>query len=400
MLLQGSLTPQAELFERTRRFQGHLRDLGIELAMLRQNADLYYFTGTVQDGHLFIPAHGEPLFLVWRVFERAIKESALRDIRPLSGMSGLNEALKEKGLLDAAVVGLELDCLPAALYLYYSKNIWPGARFVDVTHAVRLTRAVKSRWEIDRIREACVQVAEAVACVQETLREGLTELELSSQIETRLRLQGHPGYLRMRGWNQECGMGHVLSGADGAMPSWTNTPGGGLGTSPAYGLGAGTRTIRTFEPVCIDFGGSSNGYLCDQTRLFCIKGLPERLLDAYKAVLEVHQGIKERLVPGASCSSIYDWAINRMEGLGYAQNFMGFGRNQVIFIGHGLGVEVDEYPFLSRKNPMPLAEGMVVAVEPKLVFPDEGIVGIEDTYLITQNGAERLTTSPQELIIC
>jgi Xaa-Pro dipeptidase len=398
--LQQITTPASELSERTRRFQGYLRGLGIELALLRQNADLYYFTGTVQDGHLFVPAHGEPFFLVWRVFERAVKESALQNIEPLSGMSGLREALKEKGLLDAAVVGLELDCLPAALYLYYSKNIWPKAEFADVTHAVRLTRAIKSPWEIDRIREACSQVAKAVASVPDFLHEGVTGLELSARIETSLRLDRHPGYLRMRGWNQECGMGQVLSGADGAMPSWTNTPGGGHGTSPAYGLGAGQEPIMAFEPVCVDFGGSSNGYLCDQTRLFCIRGLPDRLLNAYKAVLEVHQGIKERLVPGASCSSIYDWAINRMEALGYAQNFMGFGRNRVIFIGHGIGVEVDEYPFLSRKNPMLLAEGMVVAVEPKLVFPDEGIVGIEDTYLITQNGAERLTMSPQELIIC
>lgn len=377
-----------------------MRELGIELAMLRQNADLFYFTGTVQDGHLFIPAQGEPVFLVWRAFERAVKESALQNIEPLTGMSGLNTALKEKGLSDAAVVGLELDCIPAGLYLYYSKNIWPGANFVDITHAVRLTRAAKSPWEVDRVREACSQVAGAVACVQEILHAGITELELSAQIETRLRLQGHPGYLRMRGWNQECAMGQVLSGADGAMPSWTNMPGGGRGTSPAYGLGAGTREIRAFEPVCIDFGGSSNGYLCDQTRLFCIDGLPARLLDAYKAVLEVHHGIKELLVPGAICSSIYDWATNRMKALGYAQNFMGFGRNQVIFVGHGIGVEVDEYPFLSRRNPMSLTEGMVIAVEPKLIFPSEGIIGIEDTYLITQKGAERLTTSPQELIIC
>ena len=128
--------------------------------------------------------------------------------------------------------------------------------------------------------------------------------------------------------------------------------------------------------------------------------MSDRLLDAYKSVLEVHHEIKERLVPGATCSSIYDWAVKRMETLGYAENFMGYGHNQVIFVGHGIGVEVDEYPFLSRKNPMSLATGMTVAVEPKLVFPSEGIVGIEDTYLITLKDAERLTTSPQNIIIC
>ena len=208
--MQGIQTPASELLERTKRFQGHLREFGIDLALLRQNADIYYFTGTVQDGHLFIPSQGEPLFLVWRVFERALKESALQNIEPLSGMSGLSGTLKGKDLLDVSVVGLELDCLPAALYIYYSKNIWPEAEFADVTHAVRLTRAIKSPWEIGRIKEACRQVAKAVDSIPEFIYEGITELELSTKIESILRLDRHPGYLRMRGWNQECGMGQVL----------------------------------------------------------------------------------------------------------------------------------------------------------------------------------------------
>ncbi len=400
-LLQQTKTPASEIFDRIGRFQGYLKELGIELALLRQNADLYYFTGTVQDGHLFIPAQGEPLFLVWRAFERAVEEAALgrKYIEPLPGLSSLKGILKAKGLGDPETIGLELDCLPASLYLYYSQKLWPSAKFLDATHAIRITRAIKSPWEIERIKGACNQAATVTALVPGMLRSDIGELELAAQIEAVMRRLGHPGYIRMRGWNQECGIGQILSGPEGAMPSWTNTPGGGAGTSPAYGQGAGWRTIRPHEPVSVDVGGSINGYLCDQTRLFCINGLPSRLLDAYDAVLEVHYGIEERLVPGAACSSIYEWALDRMDALGYGQNFMGTGRNRVVFVGHGLGIEIDEYPFISRDNNMILSQGMVVAVEPKLIFGSYGLIGIEDTYLITDKGAERLTVSPQGLVV-
>ena len=398
--LQQTKVPASEIFDRIRRFQGHLQEFGIELALLRQNSDLYYFTGTVQDGHLLIPARGEPLFLVWRAFERAVEEAALNKeyIEPLLGLSSLKDILQRKGLEDPETVGLELDCLPANLYLYYSGKVWPRAKFLDATHAVRITRAIKSFWEIERIRDACIQTASVTALVPGILCPDIEELEFAAHIEASMRRLGHPGYIRMRGWNQECGIGQILSGAEGALPSWTNTPGGGSGTSSAYGQGAGLRTIKPYEPVSVDLGGSLNGYLSDQTRLFCIKGLPDRLMDAYKAILEVHYGIAERLVPGAVCSSIYDWALSSTDALGYGQNFMGFGRNKVIFVGHGLGLEIDEYPFISKGNNMILSQGMVVAVEPKLIFPSDGLIGIEDTYLITEKGAERLTTSPQGLV--
>lgn len=400
-LLQKTKVPTSEVFERIRRFQGHLQGLGIELALLRQNADLYYFTGTVQDGHLFIPAYGEPLFLVWRAFERAVEESALGGeyIEPLPGLSSLKKTLKAKGFGDPEIIGLEFDCLPTSFYLYYSGKLWPGAKFLDATHAIRITRAIKSTWEIEWIRDACRQTASVIDMVPDMLRPGMAELEFAAALESAMRRLGHPGYIRMRGWNQECGIGQILSGPEGALPSWTNTPGGGAGTSSAYGQGAGWRTIKPNEPVSVDIGGSINGYLCDQTRLFCINGLPSRLLKAYNAVLEVHHGIEERLVPGAVCSSIYDWALSSMDALGYSQNFMGIGRNRVVFVGHGLGLEIDEYPFISRGNNMIVSQGMVVAVEPKLIFESDGLIGIEDTYLITDKGAERLTASPQGLVI-
>lgn len=394
------IIPKKEITTRIERFQKELNDHEIDLALIRQNADLFYLTGTMQDAHLFVPREGSPLFLVWRVFERATQESPLDSIEPLPSLSSLPEILRQKGLLDCKNIGLELDSLPANLYLYYKERLWHSSKFMDITPHIRTVRAVKSDWEIQSIKATCRQVKEVVDLVPDILKPGIRELELSSTIEAELRKRGHPGYLRMRGWNQEMGSCQVLSGSEAAAPSWTITPAGGRGTSPGYGLGACHRIINPFEPVGIDIGGSLNGYLCDQTRLFCLSGLPGKLSKAFEDILDFHQRIAEWLVPGAVCSDIYDWCIEEIKRLGYRDFFMGYKENQVRFIGHGLGVEIDEYPFLSMRNPMSLSNGMVVAVEPKLIFPDHGMVGVEDTYLITPKGAERLTLSPQDLTIC
>jgi len=191
-----------------------------------------------------------------------------------------------------------------------------------------------------------------------------------------------------------------LSGPLGATPSWTNTPFGGRGASSSYGIGASFKPISRGEPVTVDLGGCANGYLCDETRTFCIGSISDRLNRGLEELLELQGELEKKLVPGAVCGEIYDWAVAKMNDLGYGDAFMGPAPDQVRFIGHGVGVELDEYPFLSKNNKMELKAGMVLAMEPKLAFRDEGIVGVEDTFLITENGAKRLTENPQGLVIC
>lgn len=395
---ESSETPSSEISGRIRRLQALLQEEEIELALLRQNADLYYFTGTVQDGHLLVPGSGEPLFLVWRVLERALNESSLARIEPLPGLRALSGILKKHGLLRSRTLGLELDTLPAASYLRYTQDVWPEATPRDITHLIRLVRAVKSPWEVDQIQAAARQVMEVIAEVPAILRAGMRELDLAAAVEGALRRAGHPGFVRMRGWNQELLMGQILSGENGAVPSWILTPAGGAGLTAAFGQSASRRLIQEGEPVSIDLGGSVAGYLCDQTRLFVIGALPEDLFTAYESVLALHHDLAGRLRPGAVCGELFAWARREMEVAGYGAHFMGFGTTQVRFLGHGVGIEIDEYPFLAKDNPMVLAPGMVVAVEPKLIFPGRGLVGIEDTYLITEREAQRLTLSLQELV--
>ncbi len=387
----------AELERRINAFQKKLFENGVDIALVRQNSDLFYFSGTVQDAHLFIPAVGDPVMFVYRSYQRAKRESMLKNVIPLDSMRALPSLLKEKGLKDFSSLGLELDVVPANLVSLYEKVFEVSGSIADISPLVRQVRAIKSEFEIACIKDACKQVDQVVQKVPDLFIPGMREIDLAAEIEKELRKAGHPGYLRVRGFNQELTMGQILSGSDGALPSWTNTPGGGAGVCPAYGINASFRILETGDPLSIDLGGSFNGYLCDQTRLFTIGKTSPRIREYYKQIRSVRDFIVELLRPGIKCGHIYEKALEKARSLNLNDYFMGFGRDKVRFVGHGLGIEIDEYPFISKGSEMVLETGMVVAVEPKLIIPDLGLIGIEDTYLIDREGCKRLTSSPEEI---
>ncbi len=393
-----SRVPGAELSKRIKQFQQLLKRHKIDLALIRQNADMYYFAGAVQDAHLLIPDTGEPVMLVWRVYDRAKADSTLKHIYRLPSLRYLPELIKKHAFDKAATVGLELDCMPANMASWYSKKLWAQSNIVDISPLVRQVRAIKSDWEISQIKAASRQIQSTIAKVPNILKPGMSELEIISFIGKELQTQGHPGLIRMRTWNQELVFGQVLSGSAGVMPSWTLTPAGGLGVGPAYGLSASWRHVSINEPVCIDIGGWINGYLSDQTRMFVLGKANKEYKSYYNWILDLHHRLRDMLVPGIEARTIYEHAVRHAEQAGLKENFMGFQHDRVKFVGHGLGIEIDEYPFLAKGNKMPLLPGMVIAIEPKLAIPGLGMIGIEDTYLLTDSGAEQLTTSPQDIV--
>ena len=394
------LVPPTELEARLSALRALMAGEGMELALIRQHADLFYFSGTVQDAHLLVPVDRPPIMLVWRVYDRAVLQSPLEDIRPLEGFDQLRDLLEEEGLLSPSLLGLELDVLPAQLFLYYRQKVWEGVEVRDVSPLIRQVRAVKSKWEIERVQAACKQVETVLDQVPLKAGPGVREIDLAAWIEGRLRGFGHPGRLRMRLWNQEIGFTQVLSGPEGAVASWTNTPAGGTGLSCAYGLASSYRLLRSGDPLTVDIGGCLDGYVCDQTRCFCLGAMAPELEKAYDACRQTLEGLEERLVPGAVAGELYQWALEQMKEQGYQDNFMGPPGNQVRFVGHGVGVELDEYPFISKGNPMVIEEGMVVALEPKCAMEGVGMVGLEDTFEVTKAGARRLTGGPRDVVRC
>lgn len=394
------ITPKEELEHRIARLKQLMAAEGLDAVIVVQNADLFYFTGTIQSGSLYVPAEGEPLYLVRKEFSRARMESGLREVVPFSSMKEIPRILADRGYPLPGRIGMEFDVLPVSFFERY-RAVFPAAAFSNATPLIRRVRMIKSKYEIHLLQDAAVQVDKVWRRAKEVLREGMTDLELAAELEFTARREGHQGLVRMRAFNSELFYAHVFSGADSAVPAYVDTPLGGLGLNPSFGQGAGLKRIGRNEPVIVDFAGCVDGYLVDQTRVFALGPLPERLKSAYDDMLRVQERMTELVAPGVPWSEVYERCRSLAEELGYADSFMGNRGAQVSFIGHGIGIEIDEYPFIARGfQDMTFEPGMVFAFEPKVVLPGEGGIGIENTfYLSHTEGLRQLTFSDQDPVI-
>jgi len=368
-------------------FQKALRAADIECALLIEASDLIYLTGVMADAHLLVPAADDPILLVRRSLERVQAESPIEDVRPFRSFKDLPPLIAELG---ARRIGLELDVLPAARYLRY-RDLLPEAELVDVSEVLAGVRAVKSTWELKMIGKAAEQVAAAFAAAPAAVAELPTDLAIHIELEHLMRQAGHQGPLRFRGLNGQMFYGAVLAGPDGAVAPWADTPLGGPGPSAAVGKGPGGWEIREGDSVTVDLVGGWEGYLADATRTF-FRGTPNPQLAEALAVCEsILTSLEELMRPGVPAEDLYLRGLELATDAGFGDHWMGHGPGRVRFVGHGVGLEINERPFLAQGFSAPLEFGNVIAVEPKLVFPGLGAVGIENTYVVDRDGPVQLT---------
>jgi Xaa-Pro dipeptidase len=390
MLEPSPSTPAAEIAGRIERFQNYLSTQDVAGALILQNTDLYYLAGTIQQAHLYVPAAGEPLLMVRKSLARARAESPLAHVMPLKSPRQIPGLLKDAGLAWPKRLGLELDVLPASLYLSYVR-LFDDSELVDVSHGIRLIRMVKSPLELDLMRRAAALADEVAGTLPGIMRAGMTEVELAGRVEAEARRRGHQGIVRMRMWGGEMFYGHLLAGPPAATPSFLASPTGGVGVSPAVAQGAGFGTIQPRQPVLLDYVFCWQGYIADHSRIFALQGLPDDLLEAHAAMLELEEALKAMARPGVKAGELYAFAVAWAADRGLGDWFMGAEAERIRFIGHGVGLELDEYPFLAQGQEMALSEDMTIALEPKLVIPGRGVVGIENTHRVTAEGLEPLT---------
>ncbi len=389
-------TPREELERRIGGLQRHLASHQIDAGLIGQNVDLFYFTGSMQSGMLVVPAAGRPIYAVRRVLERATRESALDQIVPLERFAQLPGLVTQAGGRGVRRIGLELDVLPVVVRDRIAEG-FTGVEWVDVSGAIRALRAVKSAHEIDKMRAAAKVSVLILETAIQSLREGITELDLSGRIEAAARRAGHQGRVPMRGWNQAVFFGQLSSGEAAALQSFPDIPLAGEGPSAASPIGAGRRRIVAGEPVILDYVAALDGYLCDQTRTLAIGTLPEKFSRAHEAAVAILTDVQSAIRPGATPEGLYRRSLDRAAALGFADAFMGHGPLRARYLGHGVGLDLDEWPVLAEGWTEPLEPGHVFCVEPKMVFPGEGAVGIEDQYVVTADGVERLTLPEQRL---
>ncbi len=398
MTTEKKAVPAKEVAVRIEKLQKSLAARGIDGALISQKTDLFYFGATSQQGWLYVPVAGKPILMIFKEFERAWQESPLDQIVSITSSKKIPAVLAQYGYPVPEALGLELDVLPTNLYFQYC-SIFKQAKIEDISFEIRTIRAIKSEFEIEKIKAAAELSDKVAAMVPELLVVGRTEIALAGELESYARSLGHQGIVRMRMWGSELFYGHLMAGDSAAIPSYLASPTGGAGVSSVIGQGAGFRKIGANEPVLLDYVFALDGYISDHARIFSIGRVSAELQAAHEAMLEIQDEIKSQAKPGTPTGELYELMVALAEKKGFAENFMGAGERKIRFTGHGVGLELDEFPFIAKGQQMALEAGMVIALEPKTIFPGKGVVGIENTHLITENGLEPLTRFPDRITV-
>lgn len=366
-----------------------------EITAIFGKLNQYYFTGTMQDGVLLIPRGGEAVFWVRQSVERALDESYFKTIRP---MKSYRDAAAGMGKIPDTVY-LETDVVPLGLYQRFQKYFpFEDVRAAD--YQLSMLRAVKSEFELDLMRKAGAMhqhiLEERVPLM---LKEGMSEAEFAADLYGVMIEEGHHGLARMAMFQTEIILGNICFGESSIYPTYFNGPGGNFGLCPAVPLlGSRERKLRKGDLVFVDIGCGVEGYHTDKTMTYMFgRALPEEAIIEHRKCVDIQNSVASRLKPGEIPSEIFAETMNSLEP-GFLDNFMGFGERRVKFLGHGIGLAIDEIPVIADGFDMPLEEGMAFALEPKKGIKNIGMVGIENTFLVTPDGGDCITGNNPGLV--
>ena len=357
--------------------------------------NIYYFTGTFAHGLFWLPLAGEPVLLCRRGCERAKLESPLKHIVPFYTYKDVEGIVREAGAPVGTTIAAEMNGLSWMLGNSFMKYL-PGRKSLAGDRVISLTRAKKSAWELARLTLAgeghrrCL-----VDLLPPLLRKGMSEFEIARVISHLFFSQGHHGILRMESYGEEVYMGHIAMGESGNFPSVFNGPLGLRGVHPAVPhMGSAHVHWREGMPLSIDNGFMHEGYQTDKTQVYWLgarNSIPAGVQAAQDCAIEIQARIATDLKPGVRPADLWKASLELAQQGGFAEGFMGLGGNKVSFVGHGIGLAIDEYPAIAKGFDLPLEEGTVLAIEPKIGIPGVGMVGVENTFVVTPRGGKSLT---------
>ena len=385
-------TPKEEITARIDRLKNLMEKASLDGAFFHYKIDFFYLSGTMQDSLLFVPLDGDPILFVKREISRARRESPLEQIVPMRSAKDILSHLKPM-----RSIGLQLDVIPYNDVIKFKELIGDSA-FTNVSPLLKELRKIKSPFEIGLMQKAAQIQKKVYRKVPGLLKEGVTEIEIGGQMEAYAKSLGHEGLLRVRSMNYEAYSWHIISGRTGSIVSQSDSPMGGLGLSPAFPVGASMKKIKRGEPVLVDFGVCYHGYQIDQTRMYAIGSMPDLFAKAYDACREIHYRVLDKALEGKTSRELFDYSVKLADEMGYGDVYLGYKPHKVRFLAHGIGIELAEFPFIAANHDYPIENGMVFAIEPKMVFPKKGACGIENTVLI-ENGNYRILTDIDEKIV-
>lgn len=373
-----------------------LHENDLAAGILLSNKDVYYLSGTSMSSVLLVPAEGDAVLLVLRNYERAREESHLTDVRQSTSFTSLKEAVAEKGLT-RSVIGLVQDTLPTTTYLRLTALL-SEAKFVDMTRLAREVRMIKDADEIEKIRRAASIADFGHQVVCKTLRPGLTELEVSFAVELEMIRKGHDGCVLTRSLADIVRGVGIVSAPNLYAPSSLPLTMPGQGSTPIVTWGPSKRELVQGEVVMVDLCGTFDGYITDEARTYVLGKATTAQKEITEAVEYVIQETMGLMKPGTVASEIFLAAQAAAERTSYGAYFLGGKERNIRFVGHGLGLELDELPMITPNDTTVLAPGMVIAYEPIIMVPGIGAATLENTLLITEEGNEILTKRPIKLI--
>ena len=383
---------QPELKLRRDKIRALMAQQGIDAALITCNVNLIYTYGRVVSGYLYLPLNAPARLFIKRPND--IEGEHIHPIRKPEQITGL---LKECGLPLPVKLMLEGDELPFTEYNRLAA-CFPETEVVSCgTALIRQARSIKTPIEIEMFRRSGIAHAKAYEQIPSVYQPGMTDRQLSVEIERLMRLEGCLGIFRVFGQSMEIFMGSLLAGDNAAVPSPYDFALGGKGLDPSLPGGVSGTLLQAGQCFMVDMGGNFYGYMGDMSRVFSIGKLPEQPYAAHQTCLEIQEEIVAMAKPGTVCEDMYNKAIEIVTKAGFADYFMGVDQ-KAKFIGHGIGLEINEMPVLAPRMKQELEPGMVFALEPKIVLPGIGPVGIENSWAVTTDGLEKLTLCKEEII--
>ncbi len=391
--------PASEIKARGQKIQQELRQNDIDGLFIVQRVDLFYFSGTAQNGYMYIPAEGRPILFIKQYLPRALEESSVDDIVAIKSIKEVPQRVADSYGRKPERLGFELDVLPFNDFKFY-QSLFDAEKYVDGSPHILKVRKIKSEWEIAQLEITAEMAAKTFEYMRTIVRPGLSEIEFAGLFEAYARRLGHGAGIRVRNYQTEGYPWHVLSGKSGGLVGLLESPASGEGTSAAFPVGAGPKKLCPDEPIMVDLGSVKNGYHLDETRMFAIDSMPDKAMQTSQIAIEIHDALIEKAGPGITVGELFDHSVRLAEKFGVSNAYLGAGEHKVSFTGHGIGLEIVEPPIIARNRHDFLEPGMVFALEPKLVYQNEFCAGIESVFRVTETGARLISRVPVEVFVC
>lgn len=384
------MTLQEDLSLRKKQVSDILKEKNIDAVLVSADVNCFYLTGEIFGGYCYVTADNDML-----LFSRFGNQFSDMEVIKIRKPEEIPDILINSGYNYPEALSLDEESTGASEWLRL-KAVFPKSKVVTGAGVLRKARQIKTRTELSYIRKAAAQQIKIFSEIGELYSEGMTDTELSAKLESEYRLAGHSGVFRTFGFHMDSLFGTVLAGENGCVPSPYDFSLGGAGQTKALPLGSNNEIIKKGSSVLIDFCGNYNGYLSDMTRTFSVGRLPEKAYYAHNVAIEIQEEIQGILKEGAYAFEPWQKAENIVKKYGLTDIFMGLDK-RARFVGHSLGLEINESPVFTARDNSVIVENMVFASEPKFAVAGVGAVGVEDTFIIGKDKCELITDFPREL---